>query len=62
MQAHSLLMNLKRKRKFKVQEEKKTRGPNGHYSKSIKVSKTKEHQCGEVAWLFRKSVAACVFI
>lgn len=54
----SLLVNLKYKsRNLKC---RKTSGPKGQFSKSTKISKTKEHPLGEVAFL--SNVADNVFI
>ena len=47
--------------KFKAGREK-TSGPNGHLSKSTKISKAKETQWGEVVWLFTQCSWQCVFL
>lgn len=51
---HSLLVSLKCKsRNLKPgKRKKKTSGPNGQLSRSTKISKTKETQWGEAAWLY----------
>lgn len=48
---YSLLVNLKHKRRNLKHGEEKRCGPNGHLPESTKISKTKEPEYGEVAWL-----------